>query len=66
MYGDHLFHYVSLRSCVQLGGDENQDPSVSDEKEEFLVPPEFATMYKNQNDAEYFSFFVNPYPLGSG
>ena len=33
--------------------------------EEFEVPPKFAEMY-NSPDGEYFSFFVNPYPLKRG
>lgn len=34
--------------------------------EEFEVPATFAQMYKNREDGEYFSFFVNPYPLERG
>ena len=32
--------------------------------EEFEVPRTFQEMFTNQEDGEYFSFFVNPYPLG--
>ena len=35
-------------------------------KEDFEVPQIFAEMYTNQEDGEYFSFFVNPYPIGQG
>lgn len=34
--------------------------------EDFEVPQSFADMYTNQEDGEYFSFFVNPYPIGQG
>ena len=34
--------------------------------EEFEVPATFAQMYNNREDGEYFSFFVNPYPLKRG
>jgi len=34
--------------------------------EEFEVPGMFAQMYNNREDGEYFSFFVNPYPLKRG
>ena len=33
---------------------------------EFEVPETFAEMYNNREDGEYFSFFVNPYPLKRG
>ena len=33
---------------------------------EFEVPPTFTQMYNNPDDGEYFSFFVNPYPLKRG
>ena len=31
--------------------------------DEFVIPPRFAEMYTNREDGEYFSFFVNPYPI---
>ena len=31
--------------------------------EEFEVPEMFADMYTNCEEGEYFSFFVNPYPM---
>ena len=34
--------------------------------EEFEVPQDFVNMYTNQEEGEYFSFFVNPYPIGQG
>ena len=37
-----------------------------DSPEEFEVPPKFARMYNNPDEGEYFSFFVNPYPLETG
>ena len=34
--------------------------------DEFEVPATFAEMYENREEGEYFSFFVNPYPMGRG
>ena len=34
--------------------------------EDFEVPQSFAEMYRKEEKGEYFSFFVNPYPIGQG
>ena len=34
--------------------------------EDFKIPDEFEDIYTNPRLGEYFSFFVNPYPMGSG
>ena len=34
--------------------------------EDFEVPQSFAEMYRKEEGGEYFSFFVNPYPIGQG
>lgn len=34
--------------------------------DDFVVPPNFAEMYTNREEGEYFSFFVNPYAMGRG
>ena len=34
--------------------------------EDFEVPQSFAEMYRKEEEGEYFSFFVNPYPIGQG
>ena len=37
-----------------------------DSSKKFEVPPEVAQMYNSPDDEQYFSFFVNPYPLERG
>lgn len=34
--------------------------------EDFKVPPKFAEMYNDREEGQYFSFFVNPYPMKRG
>ena len=59
---------VSWPEVTTTEDDEGDNDSDDDLRERKLqlreVLDKFAEMYKTE-DAEYFSFFVNPYPLGT-